>query len=140
MCCFAQLTDTPERNMLQLLMCTPALCSLVPRYSQDIPLSHWEGREPQEDSVCVELQDLTAGFGDSPCVMDIKVGIRTFLEDEVSNPKLRPDLLKKMDKLDPSAATAEEREHVRHPHKLPCETSSPPCALHACRLSCRCQP
>jgi len=106
-----KLTDTPERNMLQLLMCTPALCSLVPRYSQDIPLSHWEGREPQEDSVCVELQDLTAGFGDSPCVMDIKVGIRTFLEDEVSNPKLRPDLLKKMDKLDPSAATAEEREH-----------------------------
>jgi len=106
-----KLTDTPERNMLELIMQTPELKSLVPRYYKDIALAHWEGRDPQADSVCIELQDLTAGFGDSPCVMDIKMGIRTFLEDEVSNPKLRPDLLKKMDKLDSSAATAEEREN-----------------------------
>ena len=94
-------------------MQTPELCPLVPRYSRDVPLEHWEGREPQTDSVCIELQDLTAGFGDSPCVMDVKVGIRTFLEDEVTNPKLRQDLLKKMDKLDANAATDEERANVR---------------------------
>lgn len=57
----------------------------------------------------IELQDLLKGFKD-PCVMDIKMGCRTFLEAEVSNKTLRPDLYQKMIKVDASAPTAEEHQ------------------------------
>ena len=109
----SQLTDAPERDMFIRLMQSEQMKLLVPSFTREVPLEHWRGREPDKDSVCVELGDLTAAFGECPCVMDIKVGVRTFLEDEVSNPKVREDLLKKMDKLDGTAATAEEREKVR---------------------------
>lgn len=58
----------------------------------------------------IEIEDLLQHFQD-PHIMDIKMGTRTFLESEVSNPKLRPDLYAKMIKVDPSAATAEEQKH-----------------------------
>lgn len=57
----------------------------------------------------IELQDLLKGFKD-PCVMDIKMGCRTFLESEVGNKTLRPDLYQKMIKVDPSAPTEEEHK------------------------------
>ncbi|XP_037959782.1 inositol-trisphosphate 3-kinase homolog [Teleopsis dalmanni] len=57
----------------------------------------------------IELQDLLSGFKD-PCVMDIKMGCRTFLESEVTNKTIRPDLYQKMIAVDPYAPTAEERE------------------------------
>ncbi|XP_023163960.2 inositol-trisphosphate 3-kinase homolog isoform X3 [Drosophila hydei] len=57
----------------------------------------------------IELQDLLAGFKD-PCVMDIKLGTRTFLESEVSNQTLRPDLYQKMIAVDASAPTPAEHE------------------------------
>ena len=98
--------------MLAKLMQSSELRELVPAYTRDVPLEAWSGKEPGEGSVCVQMQDLTAGFGARPCVMDIKIGSRTFLEDEVSNQKLRPDMLKKMDKQDPNEATEEERAAV----------------------------
>ena len=107
-----QLTDEPERYMLELLNQTHDLRHLVPRYSKEIELSRWEGKAPGKDDVCIEMQDVTAEFGEHPCIMDVKVGIRTFLEDEVTNQKIREDLLKKMDKIDKSAATAAERASV----------------------------
>ena len=99
--------------MLELLNQTHDLRHLVPRYSKEIELSRWEGKAPGKDDVCIEMQDVTAEFGEHPCIMDVKVGIRTFLEDEVTNQKIREDLLKKMDKIDKSAATAAERASVR---------------------------
>ena len=49
--------------------------------------------------VYLELEDVLATFV-SPSVMDIKLGIRTFLEEELekasSNPKLRKDMFEKM--------------------------------------------
>ncbi|XP_053694083.1 inositol-trisphosphate 3-kinase A isoform X1 [Sabethes cyaneus] len=57
----------------------------------------------------IELQDLLHGFQD-PNVMDIKMGFRTFSENEVSNTKLREDLYKKMIAVDPNAPTAEEHQ------------------------------
>jgi len=45
-----------------------------------------------------------------PRVMDIKIGQRTFQEDEVSNQKTRMDLLKKMMDVDPNEPTDEEKE------------------------------
>merc|ERR1712046_515165 len=92
-----KLTDAPEQNMLRLLMQSEEMRHIVPEYFRDVPLTKWDGRPPQGEAVCIALQDLTSGFGEFPSVMDIKVGVRTFLEDEVSNPKLRPDLLQKMD-------------------------------------------
>ena len=99
--------------MLTRLMQSEQMKLLVPSFYGEVPLENWRGREPDKDSVCLELGDLTASFGECPYVMDIKIGMRTFLEDEVSNPKLRADLLGKMDKLDSTAATVEERSNVR---------------------------
>ena len=89
--CVAQLTDAPERDMLVTLMDCPELKELVPTYTREVPLEKFIGREPGKDAVVVELQDVTSGFGKDPCIMDIKLGTRTFLEDEVDNPKVRGD-------------------------------------------------
>lgn len=43
----------------------------------------------------IEMQDLLYDFT-NPCVMDIKMGTRTFLESEVSNTKARKDLYEKV--------------------------------------------
>lgn len=57
----------------------------------------------------IELQDLLHGFKE-PSVIDIKMGCRTFLESEVTNKTLRPDLYKKMMAVDSSAPTEEEHK------------------------------
>lgn len=62
-----------------------------------------------EDEHFIELQDLLHGFHD-PNVMDIKMGFRTFSENEVSNTTLREDLYKKMIAIDPEAPTVEEHQ------------------------------
>eukprot|EP00038_Savillea_parva_P002574 m.115560 g.115560 ORF g.115560 m.115560 type:complete len:496 (-) comp10882_c1_seq2:1488-2975(-) len=58
----------------------------------------------------IEMEDLLGHFTD-PCCMDIKMGVRTFLESEVTKTTKRKDLLEKMMKLDPNEPTAEEKEH-----------------------------
>jgi len=45
----------------------------------------------------------------SPKVMDVKLGARTFLENECNNPKLRPDLYERMLKLFPSQVSEDDR-------------------------------
>lgn len=58
------------------------------------------------------MEDLLAKFS-SPAVMDIKVGIRTYLEEELAKarekPKLRKDMYEKMVQIDPLEPTEEER-------------------------------
>ncbi|CAG0878658.1 unnamed protein product [Darwinula stevensoni] len=57
------------------------------------------------------LQDLLAGFT-NPCVMDCKIGVRTYLEEELAKAKekgkLRKDMYEKMCQIDPSAPSEEE--------------------------------
>ncbi|CAN8031227.1 unnamed protein product, partial [Ixodes persulcatus] len=64
-------------------------------------------------AVYLELQDLLAGF-QCPCVMDVKVGLRTYLEEELAKarekPKLRKDMYEKMVAVDPEEPTPEERD------------------------------
>eukprot|EP00040_Diaphanoeca_grandis_P036893 m.237587 g.237587 ORF g.237587 m.237587 type:complete len:377 (+) comp33710_c2_seq2:265-1395(+) len=56
----------------------------------------------------VELEDLLAKFN-NPSIMDIKMGIRTFLENEVVKTSRRKDLLAKMVAIDPDEPTEEEK-------------------------------
>ena len=63
-----------------------------------------------DDGQFIELQDLLTLF-DSQCnIMDIKMGCRTFLENDVSNIRARPDLYEKLIKIDSSAATQDEHQ------------------------------
>ncbi|ROT73372.1 hypothetical protein C7M84_008209 [Penaeus vannamei] len=59
----------------------------------------------------LQLQDLLSDFT-LPCVMDIKMGVRTYLEDELAKarekPKLRKDMFEKMVQIDPKAPTESE--------------------------------
>ncbi|KAH8404836.1 hypothetical protein KR222_005360 [Zaprionus bogoriensis] len=83
------------------------LISQEPKTAQIVPA--YLGLREVQSQHYIELQDLLAGFKD-PCVMDIKLGSRTFLESEVSNTKLRPDLYQKMIAVDASAPTPAEHE------------------------------
>ncbi|CAJ0573018.1 unnamed protein product, partial [Mesorhabditis spiculigera] len=67
--------------------------------------------EKNEESF-IEIEDLLSQFRDPShtAIMDIKVGTRTFLESEVSNTKLRPDLYDKMVAIDPDEPTEEEHK------------------------------
>ncbi|XP_065662163.1 inositol-trisphosphate 3-kinase B isoform X3 [Hydra vulgaris] len=57
----------------------------------------------------IEMQDLLHGFSSSCFVMDCKMGIRTYLEEEVCKQgKARKDLYLKMISVDPSEPTDEE--------------------------------
>jgi len=61
------------------------------------------------DDHFIEMQDLLFPFK-KPSLMDIKMGSRTFLEDEVANAKPREDLYKKMVAVAPLEPTAAERQ------------------------------
>ncbi|EFO16213.2 inositol polyphosphate kinase [Loa loa] len=87
-----------EGNAYRALMNDPALEAFVPRYYREV--------EYENDSF-IEIEDLTALF-DEPAIMDIKMGIRTFLESEVNNKTVRNDLYEKMMSLDPYEPTEEE--------------------------------
>ncbi|XP_075692220.1 inositol-trisphosphate 3-kinase C-like [Rhinoderma darwinii] len=58
-----------------------------------------------------QMEDLLSEF-DSPSIMDCKMGVRTYLEDELvkarEKPKLRKDMYDKMVTVDPDAPTEEE--------------------------------
>ncbi|XP_078398878.1 inositol-trisphosphate 3-kinase B-like [Cetorhinus maximus] len=59
-----------------------------------------------------QMDDLLAEF-DLPCVMDCKIGVRTYLEEELTKarkkPSLRRDMYLKMVEVDPEAPTEEEK-------------------------------
>ena len=60
----------------------------------------------------LHLQDLLSEFN-KPCVMDCKMGVRTYLEDELNkargNQKLRKDMYEKMIAVNPDEPTEDER-------------------------------
>ena len=57
------------------------------------------------------MQDCLSNYT-SPCIMDCKIGVRTYLEEELAKarekPKLRKDMYEKMVAVDPTAPTEEE--------------------------------
>uniref|UniRef100_A0A4W5JK89 Kinase n=1 Tax=Hucho hucho TaxID=62062 RepID=A0A4W5JK89_9TELE len=60
-----------------------------------------------------QMDDLLSEF-DLPCVMDCKMGVRTYLEEELTkarrNSSLRKDMYQKMVEVEPLAPTPEEQE------------------------------
>ncbi|RZC34346.1 inositol-trisphosphate 3-kinase A-like, partial [Asbolus verrucosus] len=73
----------------------------------------YKGLVASDDGECsyIQLQDLLGDFI-SPCVMDCKIGVRTYLEEELAKakekPKLRKDMYEKMCQIDSNAPTEEE--------------------------------
>ncbi|XP_078591602.1 inositol-trisphosphate 3-kinase A-like isoform X2 [Branchiostoma floridae x Branchiostoma japonicum] len=90
-----------EAKCLKKLM-GDLLRSYVPEYKGDVE---------RDGEKFMEMEDLLGDF-DTPAVMDCKMGIRTYLEDELvkarSNPKLRKDMYQKMIEIDPTEPTKEE--------------------------------
>ena len=93
-----KLTDATEGRMYNLLhrsACSPFLPQLI-------NISASTGKR-----VILELQDMTHGMS-QPCLMDVKMALRTFTEEDAHSTVPRKDLLEKMVKVDPDAASEEE--------------------------------
>nr|XP_021190612.2 inositol-trisphosphate 3-kinase A isoform X1 [Helicoverpa armigera] len=91
-----------EEKCFQLLM-KDVLRPFVPEYKGQVTC--------EDGELYLQLQDLLSDF-DSPCVMDCKIGVRTYLEEELAKAKektkLRKDMYEKMIQIDPKAPTDEE--------------------------------
>ncbi|XP_076375400.1 inositol 1,4,5-triphosphate kinase 2 isoform X3 [Megalopta genalis] len=119
----------PQEEACFRLLMNDVLRPYVPEFEGVLDLKEAEegnadeaetGEADQKDSVnkrtvlCsyLQLQDLLGDF-EHPCVMDCKVGVRTYLESELAKakerPKLRKDMYEKMVQVDPTAPSAEER-------------------------------
>ncbi|XP_063758070.1 inositol-trisphosphate 3-kinase B isoform X2 [Eleginops maclovinus] len=90
-----------EQRCLSLLM-KDVLRPYVPGYHGDVE------KDGQKYN---QMEDLLAEF-DFPCVMDCKMGVRTYLEEELTKarkkPSPRPDMYQKMVEVEPDAPTPEE--------------------------------
>ncbi|XP_044145391.1 inositol-trisphosphate 3-kinase B [Bufo gargarizans] len=94
--------DCEQRCLSQLM--TDILKPYVPAYHGDVL---------KDGEKYNQMEDLLSEF-ESPCVMDCKMGVRTYLEEELTKarkkPSLRKDMYVKMTEVDPSAPTEEENQ------------------------------
>uniref|UniRef100_A0A4W5L6K0 Kinase n=1 Tax=Hucho hucho TaxID=62062 RepID=A0A4W5L6K0_9TELE len=92
-----------EAVCLQALMADP-LRPFVPQYHGSVT----KGGESY-----IRLKDLLSGLK-NPVIMDCKMGVRTYQEEELTKahtkPTLRTDMYQKMVKVDPTAPTVEEHK------------------------------
>eukprot|EP00095_Tigriopus_kingsejongensis_P007820 maker-scaffold204_size260821-snap-gene-1.45 protein:Tk07820 transcript:maker-scaffold204_size260821-snap-gene-1.45-mRNA-1 annotation:"GE17061" len=82
-----------------------AMVQFVPKYQGVLTLD--------DDEKFIQLQDCLSSFT-NPSIMDCKIGVRTYLEEELAKakekPKLRRDMYDKMIAVDSSAPTEEEHK------------------------------
>lgn len=97
-----------EKLAYEKLMGEKSLRRFIPLFYKEV--------EMMDGERYLELEDLLAHFT-NPNIMDIKMGVRTFLEGEVTKKKLRMDLLQKMMKLDPNEPTEEEKANGITKHR-----------------------
>jgi len=94
-----------EEEVYRKLMQDEFIRDFVPKYHRTVVVN-------DDDDQFIELEDLLSSFNSSPCIMDCKIGIRTYLEEELAKarekPKLRKDMYEKMVAVDPNAPTEEE--------------------------------
>lgn len=93
----------PKEELCFQVLMKDVLRPYVPEYKGHITCD--------DGDVYLQLQDLLGDFT-SPCVMDCKIGVRTYLEEELAKakekPKLRKDMYEKMIQIDANAPTEEE--------------------------------
>lgn len=94
----------PKEEKCYKILMKDVLRPYVPEYKGQVTCE-------DSDAIYLQLQDLLVDFT-SPCVLDCKLGVRTYLEEELSKakekPKLRKDMYDKMIQIDPTAPTQEE--------------------------------
>uniref|UniRef100_A0A8D0B470 Kinase n=1 Tax=Salvator merianae TaxID=96440 RepID=A0A8D0B470_SALMN len=90
-----------EQRCLERLVCD-ALQPFVPMYF---------GVVEHDGETYIQMEDLLCGF-DAPSIMDCKMGVRTYLEEELEKARQQPcprrDMYDKMVAVDPTAPTPEE--------------------------------
>ncbi|XP_067011732.1 inositol-trisphosphate 3-kinase B isoform X2 [Anabrus simplex] len=102
----------PKEELCFKVLMKDVLRPYVPEYKGSVTCEDGDCilTTPQ-DNIYLQLQDLLGDFT-SPCVMDCKIGVRTYLEEELAKakekPKLRKDMYEKMIQIDPEAPTEEE--------------------------------
>lgn len=90
---------------------TDPIHDFVARYYGEVLM---ESHPSQEEGLAgeperyIRLSNLLRNFH-QPFVMDVKVGVRSFVEDEAKSIKPRADLFQRMQELDPSEPTPEEK-------------------------------
>jgi len=94
-----KLTDKKEHAMYQALHATP--CGAF------LPKLH-DAQASGSKRVVLELEDLVHGL-EQPCMMDVKMGLRTFTESDAHDMTIRGDMLAKLVKIAPDAASEEEK-------------------------------
>ncbi|XP_067011737.1 inositol-trisphosphate 3-kinase B isoform X7 [Anabrus simplex] len=103
----------PKEELCFKVLMKDVLRPYVPEYKGSVTCEDGDCilTTPQDNTVYLQLQDLLGDFT-SPCVMDCKIGVRTYLEEELAKakekPKLRKDMYEKMIQIDPEAPTEEE--------------------------------
>lgn len=104
--------SAPEGTILKKLSETERQC--FEKLQQDVLLPfvpQYHGVVESDGQSFLHLSDLLAPFH-QPSVMDCKMGVRTYLEEELvrarERPRLREDLYKKMVEVDGEGPTAEE--------------------------------
>ncbi|OWR41207.1 hypothetical protein KGM_208514 [Danaus plexippus plexippus] len=94
---------SPQEERCFKLLMKDVLRPFVPGYKGQVTC--------EDGELYLQLQDLLSDF-DCPCVMDCKIGVRTYLEEELAKAKektkLRKDMYEKMIQIDPKAPTEEE--------------------------------
>ncbi|KAM4018391.1 inositol-trisphosphate 3-kinase B-like isoform 1-T2 [Anomaloglossus baeobatrachus] len=95
---------SPVENACLVALMEDVLRPYVPTYY---------GLVEREEQTYIKMEDLLMGL-EGPSIMDCKIGIRTYLEEELAKALLKPtprkDMYNKMVALDPEAPTPEEHK------------------------------
>lgn len=95
---------SPIENACLVALMEDVLRPYVPTYY---------GQVERDEQTYIKMEDLLMGL-EAPSIMDCKIGIRTYLEEELAKALLKPtprkDLYNKMVALDPEAPTPEEHK------------------------------
>ena len=99
-----------EENYKQLAGDTLVTRGFLPKFYRTVAIE-----EENDEEHFIEMEDCLSSFESTPCIMDCKIGVRTYLEDELQKanvqPKLRKDMYEKMIAVDPTAPT--DQEHLQ---------------------------
>ncbi|XP_040266604.1 inositol-trisphosphate 3-kinase B-like [Bufo bufo] len=95
---------SPVENACLVALMEDVLRPYVPTYY---------GQVERDEQTYIKMEDLLMGL-EGPSIMDCKIGIRTYLEEELAKALLKPtprkDMYTKMVALDPEAPTPEEHK------------------------------